>query len=331
MNQLDTMAKKHGSTSIKKKTQRGPSKPCNKQKGSPAESSSSSKVPINKPRNLILLDATGPLTFQFQRYGTPVTLTFEQTPAEETWPGGATWDLGWFLARLLCNGSPTITTSSGLSLHRQGYQHSVSRRKIRTILELGCGVGLTGLVAAAALGPSLTVLTDLAVVVENVTHPNVHRNTIPTHHKHYRVLPKSGGARVAAVPLCWGNTADEAAVQELLGTARTESSPFPDLILVGDVAYQHKPGAPSHFDALASTLSRMAGPQTLLVLGLRIRMPASIDLWHLLQQEFCEERPAVSVEELEPSLSHVKHNMSIHFLIKKATKDGGTATNLGQP
>ena len=37
-----------------------------------------SSLSNNKPRNLLLLDATGPLTLQFRPYGTLITLTFDQ-------------------------------------------------------------------------------------------------------------------------------------------------------------------------------------------------------------------------------------------------------------
>ena len=47
--------------------------------------------------------------------------------------------------------------------------------KDTTVLELGCGTGLTGLVAAS-LGAKVTLLTDLQVVVENVTRLNVEEN-----------------------------------------------------------------------------------------------------------------------------------------------------------
>ena len=274
----------------------------------------------NKPRNLLLLDASGPLTFQFRQYGTPITLTFDQTAEESTWPGGAVWDLGWVLARFFCGSVATTTTMPGQhTLRRPGvvvsnhvHQLPLVRQKLRCILELGCGVGLTGIVAAAALHPSLTLLTDLRVVVDRVTHPNVLRNTVRT----TGVLPKSGGSRILALPLCWGNADDETAVWERMGRQA------PDLVIVGDVAYQHKPGAPSHFEALVSTMVRLAGPSTMVVMGVRIRMPASVDLVHMIQEHFVEAAAAVSVEDIEPSLAHVKHNMTIHFFRKKKGSAG---------
>jgi hypothetical protein len=45
----------------------------------------------------------------------------------------------------------------------------------------------------------------------------------------------------------------------------------PDLIIIGDVAYQQKPGAPSHFDVLLSTVLKFAGNKTRIVFGTRMR------------------------------------------------------------
>ena len=421
----------------------------------------------NKPRNLLITDATSPLTFSFPgRFGTgAVSLTVHQTPDDETWPGGVLWDLGLLLSQVLVavammmttpnrkDGNTTTTTTAAAVGGKTKVKNNTTRRTIQlpsrlvdailvrvqasssssssngglpafnrasqcsssspphsnkhptkttttttttTILELGCGVGLTGLVATAVFPPPVvTVLTDLDVVIQKVTRPNVERNTTTTTRAkstnrqrqqqqtqsssfiRLRTINK-GQNRVIAQPLCWGCEKDEQTIRTLLQqqvsssssssssttaatgmatkhskgiarkkkiekanedeesnnatttttttTTRTHLPPpreqhdgIPDIVLIGDVAYQQKPGAPSHFDALLSTLLKFTDPHTLVIFGTRIRMPASHDLLHMLLEEFDEQiQPPVSAEEIDPQLfAGVKHNMSIHFLKRK--------------
>jgi hypothetical protein len=241
-----------------------------------------------------------------------------------------------------------------------------------TVLELGCGVGLTGMVASVSLRATITLLTDLAVVVDKVTQPNRQRNM--------RVLRRHNrNGIVRAVPLCWGCERDEANVREILrqldpgdeasmeektteasasidslqskgggpaspstGLRRREQPQIrrrvpglPDWILVGDVAYQHRPGAPSHFDALLSTLltftsvpSSLRGEGTrspVVVFATRVRMPASVDLLEMLRQHFDEMvEPPIEADEVNgDAFRSLKHNMTIHFLRRKPnTKEG---------
>jgi predicted nicotinamide N-methyase len=196
-------------------------------------------------------------------------------------------------------------------------------------LELGCGVGLTGLVAAA-LGAKVTLLTDLDVVVDNVSRPNTELNTLPGPNKTcgYRVT-KAGG-KIMAMPLCWGNENDERNAIEALEsltppvtsarkTSTKESNGKPDLIIIGDVAYQHKPGAPSHFDVLLSTLLKFVDDKTIVLFGTRMRMPASADLLTMFREHLDElVDPPVEAHELDPSFATdelgKRHNMTIHVL-----------------
>jgi hypothetical protein len=97
----------------------------------------------------------------------------------------------------------------------------------------------------------------------------------------------------------------------------------PDLILIGDVAFQQAPGAPSHFDAVVSTLLQFVDDynNTLVMFGTRIRMPARVELLEMLL-EHLEPVPGVeqpiTVDEIEPLVfAHVKHNMSIHLLRRR--------------
>ena len=232
-----------------------------------------------------------------------------------------------------------------------GIWGAVSWRE-RRVLELGCGVGLTGLVAGA-VGARAVLLTDLEVVVEGITQRNVEQNSH---------LGGNGGAKIRAMPLCWGNTNDEtAAAQELdelapplrhdektsgrkkkkkskskvgkrdSDSACTENLPqalststregMPDIVLIGDVAYQHRPGSESHFDVLMSTVLRFTDSQTLVVFGTRMRMPASADLLEMFRKHFDEIVEPIEAHEIDKSFASAnlgrKHNISIHLLRRK--------------
>ena len=258
----------------------------------------------NRPRNHLVTDATQPFEFVYQQFGKPAKVVVQQTPNEDTWPGGALWDIGVLLSHALVGlASGTVSSSSkGINLPSRIFEaiDSVnnSNKADWTVLELGCGVGLTGLVAAACWGTQLTILTDLDVVIDQVTQPNLIDNSTPSSStdgkkKPYRLMNTGKRGRVMAMPLCWGVEADEKAVaatfeqntktvQKPRSTKKgkkkkasdgqnqkdeTEDTSKPNLIIIGDVAYQHKPGAPSHFDALVSTLQKFLGSKTLVIFG----------------------------------------------------------------
>jgi hypothetical protein len=320
----------------------------------------------NRPRNLLITDATQPFTFSFQgRFALYKSILIHQTAAEETWPGGALWDLGVLLAEVLVALSAakksvhvTLTTSTEPNKTR-GINRSIDLpgrvwcgrimdrlKNIETngiILELGAGVGLTGLVASSTFNAKLTVITDLEVVVDKVTTPNLAFNSTAMSTSKLRVINKGTG-QVVAMPLCWGNLDDEAKVADTLRSSdllakasvssKRKSKPIkqdlgqedqaqmlgmPSLVLIGDVAYQHRPGAPSHFEALLSTLLKFTGPQTLVLFGTRMRMPASNDLLNAFLDHFDElVEPPLVADELDSSFAGLKHNMSIHFLQLKS-------------
>jgi predicted nicotinamide N-methyase len=348
----------------------------------------------NCPRNLLVTDATQPFTFSFTgRFGIFTSLTVNQTPDDDTWPGGSLWDAGVLLAQLFValalappaggdNGSCAVTTTT-TTRNAEGKAKNTNRivtlptrvsevmsSRIKSmqdtaiLLELGCGVGLTGLVAAAAIGAKCTLLTDLPVVIDRVTEPNVVRNTSTTSGSgsssnssstaavavRPRTINKGKGV-VMATPLCWGDEADEAAVASLLeslaaaisttkaqprrkkkgqapapaehSTSSSRQPGMPDVILIGDVAYQQTPGAASHFEDLLSTMLKFVHDDTIVVFGTRIRMPASVDLLELFLQHFDElVSPPLRADEIDSSLSGVKHNMAIHFLQRKKKNTG---------
>lgn len=316
-------------------------------------SSSQQQQPVaNKPRNFFITEATKPVQFEFTgRYRIHHAVRVQQTADDETWPGGALWDAGWCLTQFIAAAAlGTNTTGGPVTTHTSTYTspskvewkrtattqlpkrvmealsiHPISECSV--ILELGCGVGLTGLVAAAALQAKTTILTDLDVVIRNVTLPNVLLNTEVESKKSARRIINKGKGEVIAMPLCWGDTEDAKRLRAFLdGLGQTERninkqthkprSAMPSLVLIGDVAYQHTPGAPSHFEALVSTLKTFVDHNTIVIFATRVRMPASIDLLELLLEHYYEVvQPSLSAEEIEYNVfGNVKHNLSLHFL-----------------
>jgi len=311
----------------------------------------SSSPSTNRPRNWIAVDATQPFTLSFVRYGKPVTLRLRQTPDEETWPGGAVWDMGILLAQLLVAsvilppvvvhcGRKRVTVNQPERLEQALKNRTVDLQGCNSVLELGCGVGLTGLVAALLLRPKCTILTDLGVVVEKVTLPN-----IAAHAEGGRLAT---GERVLGMELQWGSEDDE---QNVLGVLRKVAAPtsgarklkkgkqktesrnvstqYPDLVLIGDVAYQHKPGAPSHFENLVQSLLRLTDANTLVLFGTRIRMPASNDLLAMFLEHFDPVFDPIQGDEIDASLRGIKHNTAIHFLRKKPPATGTIHASYG--
>lgn len=311
----------------------------------------------NKPRNHLVTDATQPFDFTYQQFGKPAKLVVQQTPNEETWPGGALWDIGVLLSHVLVGlASGTISsTSKSILLPKRIFEAfdsiNNSNKADWTVLELGCGVGLTGLVAAASWGTQLTILTDLEVVIDQVTQPNVINNSTLSastdgKKKPYRLMNTGKRGRIMAMPLCWGRQEDEQKVAATFekhtkssnksrSTKRgkkkkggrlnqedpSEDASKPNLIIIGDVAYQHKPGAPSHFDALLETLLTFLGPQTIVIFGTRMRMPASADLlemFSLHMEECCDPIPA---DEIDPSFGKFKHQITIHVFRKRQDRE----------
>lgn len=321
-----------------------PKKSKNKTKTSSTPTSSNNQE-CNKPRNHIVKDASSQYTFTYKQFGQTRNISVNQTPDEDTWPGGALWDVGVLLAKVLVmiNNPPP----SGVAKKNELYVSRINVPKLWPkpwkecrVLELGCGVGLTGLVGAS-LGAKLSLLTDLDEVVNKVARPNVDLNK----------GAYGMGQKVIAVPLCWGKEEDEEICRQLLtensknergstkrktkkkkssATANStsadlglEQSTDPDIILIGDVAYQHKPGAPSHFDILLSTLLHFATTRnTTIVFGTRMRMPASMDLLEMFREHFDEVvQPPVEADELD--MAFHKKNLgrnsliTIHFFKRK--------------
>ena len=203
------------------------------------------------------------------------------------------WDVGVLLSRLFC--SPQYSP-----------MHSNSWNKVK-VLELGAGVGLTGIVTGA-LGARQVLLTDLPVVVDAITKGNILLNA-----DHLKGLKKS--LRVSAQALSWGCSEDENEALRVFGG-------FPGLIIAGDVSYQHKPGAPSHFEALVQTLLNTSIENTIFVFGHRVRMEASNDLLDSFLRHFEYTREVIRPVDIDRSFANVaKHSITLHVM-KKRQEDG---------
>jgi hypothetical protein len=220
----------------------------------------------NRPRNFLVRDATKPFDFSFVQYGKPVSIVVHQASQDETWPGGVLWDTGVIMSNFfveLAGSQSTKKEKSKAKIPTRLIQ-AIPNIKDLTVLELGCGVGLTGIVAAALLGTQLAVLTDLDVVIEKVTEQNVELNSTASAvgnggHNPYRLTKAGKRGRIMTMPLCRGNAQDEDAVLECFrkwtkNPAKSQRKKKgknkqpqnmdvgqPDLIVIGDVAYQQYP------------------------------------------------------------------------------------------
>ena len=192
-----------------------------KSTGASVEEQDDSSSAPNKPRNFLVRDATKPFEFSFMQYGKPASIVVNQTAEDETWPGGALWDIGVILSSFFVElaGFQSTTKEKAKAKIPPRMLQAIPNIRDLTVLELGCGVGLTGIVAAAVLGTQLAILTDLDVVVEKVTDPNVELNSTLSlvgngGHNPYRLTKAAKRGRIMATPLCWGNEEDEVAVLE---------------------------------------------------------------------------------------------------------------------
>lgn len=198
------------------------------------------------------------------------------------------------------------------------------------------------------------VAMDDKHVLDNVPKPQ-----LPLHI--YTMNGRNQNGRLIATPLCWGDPNDMNAVRSMIrylqspqpihhhtnhqnattddstiiqrsddnddrgSTGRNDDTDgIPDILIVGDVAYQHKPGAASHFDILLETILHFTKTDhTLLIFGLRIRMNASMDLYQMLLHDFVDIIEPIVPHEIDPirfpNHSNKKHmnTMTIHFMKRK--------------
>jgi len=278
-------------------------------------------------------------------------LTVHQTNKEESWPGGALWDPGVVLVKLfqksfgsvaIANEHPTIQALSSLILLRD-----------TTVVELGCGVGLTG-IALGALGAKHVLVTDMPVVIDAVTRANVKRNEL---HYSTKANNNTHSSSVVALPLLWGDAAStREQVDELFSTlAAKNDGGVVNLVLAADIAYACA-GAFSHFDPFMATLLGVwdrsdanrelaergkekgggakkkkkgkkrepetskggGGGETIFIYCHRRRMAASEDLLHLIYQEFEDVLEPIGAESIDGKMFYGgKRTISVHILKRR--------------
>jgi len=160
-----------------------------------------------------------------------------------------------------------VVWDAALLLARWLEQAPASLLAGRRVVEVGAGVGLVGL-AAAARGAHV-LLTDMAGALP-LTELNAGANVD---------LVRRGRGSVAVRPLEWGNAAELAALQ-----AELRHQP-PDVLLASDVVYDNDLFAP-----LVGVLAALAGPQTTVLLAARERHGCDFDLFLRLLAEPFEVR-----------------------------------------
>jgi len=112
----------------------------------------------------------------------------------------------------------------------------------RHVIELGCGIGLTG-ISTLLLGARSAILTDVADVLP-LTRRNVAENQLED--------------RTTVMEYCWG-----------MDPSALLAHGAPDLIIGTDIVYRHM-----LFEPLVRSLCMLATPQTRVVLALQQRIPA---------------------------------------------------------
>jgi predicted nicotinamide N-methyase len=171
----------------------------------------------------------------------PVT-TLERPTAVQEGFGHVVWDAALVLVRWLEAAPPALLAG-------------------RRVVEVGSGVGLAG-IAAAALGAHVT-LTDLPTVLP-LTRANAAANA--------DVVQRARGS-LDVQPLPWGDAAAASVVLasiQVPGGGRsggvTRALHPPDVVLASDVVYQDVLVAP-----LVATLAALAGPATVVLVAARER------------------------------------------------------------
>lgn len=164
---------------------------------------------------------------------------------------------------------------------------SCPRMQGKRVVELGTGCGVAGL-GLALLGCNVT-LTDIQPVMPALKR-NVKKNVAAT-----SLGGKAGKVRIAQ--LYWGN---EKQVEAL-------KPPF-DLVVATDVVYLEDTVKP-----LLATMSALAGPETVVVLGYQMRSPEAHELfWRCCPDQFSVTQ--VPRDELHPDYAFPENSV---YILKK--------------
>ncbi|CEL91807.1 unnamed protein product [Vitrella brassicaformis CCMP3155] len=156
------------------------------------------------------------------------------------------------------------------SFFQQSGVYDASYLKGKTVVELGSGLGLAGM-TAAALGAKQVIFTDLPEGVE-LLERNVWENFAETDKEEggRRVLPP----HLKVMTLPWGDGASIARVEKALDVAPSLTQrKAPDVILGGDLCYDE-----DHHEELLQTILTLSGPETDVFLAL----PDREDLYSFL-------------------------------------------------
>ena len=216
------------------------------------------------------------------RFGTVVTL--ERPTAVLDGFGHVVWDAAFLLVKWL-EAMPAALLAG------------------RTVVEVGSGVGLVGL-AAAALGARV-VLTDMPDVLA-LTRANLAANL--------DLVRRSRTGSVCVRTLRWGDARDMA---DLLADADATGRRQPDVVLASDVVYQDALFAP-----LIATLAALAGPHTTVLLAARERHGCDFDRFlELLRAAFEVALAPLSGEAASLAdacvLSKAKHIPRVYTLTRR--------------
>lgn len=190
------------------------------------------------------------------------------------------WDAGLYLADLISEHSFDDPTSASETANGKKRSTRFADVRHRTVVELGAGTGLPGLVACV-MGASHTVITDYPDphVIDNL-QSNLDLALIPKNNgrakkteresnPHYLAVRK----KVQVMGLGWGNAAEEARVLEASAVSSADQTGGYDLVLAADVLWVSS-AHPLLIHSIRKLLKRNRSARCVLIAGFHTGRPA---------------------------------------------------------
>ncbi|SPC67028.1 related to NNT1 - putative nicotinamide N-methyltransferase [Ustilago sp. UG-2017b] len=186
------------------------------------------------------------------------------------------WDAGLYLADLIAEQSTDSHDSSSEVAHGKKKANDFVDVRGKTVVELGAGTGLPGLVACV-MGAGKTVITDYPDphVIDNLER-NLDLALIPRARKERQQNPHYNQARgkVEVIRLGWGNDEEEARVlAESFPSPNDDGESGYDVVLAADVLWVSS-AHPLLIHSIRKMLKRGRNARCVLIAGFHTGRPA---------------------------------------------------------